>query len=77
MTTTEKEFLHQVSHSLDSALLIVNRLIEEFKEEEGRLEDDLKIECQFNHLQENLEYLVRATKAREQRLEKDSEFISI
>lgn len=55
----EKEFLHDVGVSLNAALFIVDRLIEEIKEEEGRLETDAEVEKLFHHL---ANYLVKIDK---------------
>lgn len=46
----ERDFLHNIGVSLNAALFIVDRLTEEIKEEEGRLETDAEIEKLFNHL---------------------------
>ncbi|QDK37803.1 hypothetical protein [Bdellovibrio sp. NC01] len=46
----EREFLHEVGSSLNAALFIVDRLTEEIKEEEGRLEIDVETEKLFHHL---------------------------
>lgn len=46
----EREFLHDIGVSLNAALFIVDRLTEEIKEEEGRLETDSEIEKLFHHL---------------------------
>lgn len=48
--TRERAFLHDVGVDLNGALFIIDRLIEEIKEEEGRLETDSEIERLFNHL---------------------------
>nr|WP_295899272.1 hypothetical protein [uncultured Bdellovibrio sp.] len=55
----ERDFLHDVGVSLNAALFIVDRLIEEIKEEEGRLETDAEIEKLFHHL---ASYLVKVDK---------------
>lgn len=52
----ERDFLNQVGVSLNAALFIVDRLTEEIKEEEGRLETDAEIEKLFRHL---AEYLIK------------------
>lgn len=46
----ERDFLHNIGVSLNAALFIVDRLTEEIKEEEGRLETDAEVEKLFNHL---------------------------
>lgn len=46
----ERNFLNQIGVSLNAALFIVDRLTEELKEEEGRLETDAEIEKLFRHL---------------------------
>ena len=46
----EREFLHEIGVSLNAAQFIIDRLIEEVKEEEGRLETDVETEKLFNHL---------------------------
>lgn len=52
----ERDFLNQVGVSLNAALFIVDRLTEEIKEEEGRLETDAEIEKLFRHL---ADYLIK------------------
>ncbi|WP_415061630.1 hypothetical protein [Bdellovibrio sp.] len=52
----ERDFLHDIGVSLNAALFIVDRLTEEIKEEEGRLETDAEIEKLFHHL---ANYLVK------------------
>lgn len=52
----EREFLHDIGVSLNAALFIVDRLTEEIKEEEGRLETDAEVEKLFHHL---ANYLVK------------------
>jgi hypothetical protein len=46
----EREFLHDMGVSMNAALFIVDRLIEEIKDEEGRNEADSETEKLFNHL---------------------------
>lgn len=46
----ERDFLNQIGVSLNAALFIVDRLVEEIKEEEGRLETDAETEKLFRHL---------------------------
>ena len=46
----ERDFLHDVGAALSAALFIVDRLTEEIKEEEGRLEIDVETEKLFHHL---------------------------
>lgn len=46
----ERDFLNQMGVSLNAALFIVDRLVEEIKEEEGRLETDAETEKLFRHL---------------------------
>lgn len=55
----EREFLHEIGTSLNAALFIVDRLTEEIKEEEGRLETDAEVEKLFHHL---ATYLVKIDK---------------
>ncbi|KYG65246.1 hypothetical protein AZI87_11860 [Bdellovibrio bacteriovorus] len=50
----ERDYLHQIGISLNAALFIVDRLTEEIKEEEGRLETDSEIERLFHHLADYL-----------------------
>lgn len=52
----ERDFLNKIGISLNAALFIVDRLIEEIKEEEGRLETDAEIEKLFRHL---ADYLIK------------------
>lgn len=52
----ERDFLNKIGVSLNAALFIVDRLIEEIKEEEGRLETDAEIEKLFRHL---ADYLIK------------------
>jgi len=60
----EREFLYEVGTSLNSALFIVDRLVEEIKEEQGRLEIDLETEKLFLHLSNYLESVNHLVKAR-------------
>jgi hypothetical protein len=60
----EREFLYEVGTSLNSALLIVDRLVEEIKEEQGRLEVDLETEKLFLHLSNYLESVNHLVKVR-------------
>ncbi|HWU44939.1 MAG TPA: hypothetical protein VN132_15910 [Bdellovibrio sp.] len=60
----EREFLHEVGVSLNAALFIIDRLIEEIKEEEGRLEIDIETEKLFHHLATYLGKVDRLVKAR-------------
>lgn len=46
----EREFLRDVGQSLNKALFIIERLTEELREEEGRLDDDPEIQRLFLHL---------------------------
>ncbi|MGZ3818723.1 MAG: hypothetical protein ACXWRZ_18825, partial [Bdellovibrio sp.] len=46
----ERDFLNQIGVSLNAALFIVDRLVEEIKEEEGRQETDSETEKLFRHL---------------------------
>lgn len=60
----ERAFLHDVGVSLNSALFIVDRIIEEIKEEEGRLETDAEVEKLFHHLASYLVKIDNAVKSR-------------
>ncbi|UXR63537.1 hypothetical protein EZJ49_10665 [Bdellovibrio bacteriovorus] len=60
----ERAFLHEVGVSLNGALFIIDRLIEEIKEEEGRLETDSEIERLFNNLASALVKIDYQIKAR-------------
>lgn len=60
----EREFLYEVGTSLNSALFIVDRLVEEIKDEQGRLEADLETEKLFLHLSNYLESVNHLIKAR-------------
>lgn len=60
----ERDFLHDIGTSLNAALFIIDRLIEEIKEEEGRLEIDVETEKLFHHLATYLEKIDRLVKAR-------------
>lgn len=64
----ERDFLHEVGTSLNAALFIIDRLIEEIKEEEGRLEIDLETEKLFHHLATYLEKIDRLVKTRKTNL---------
>lgn len=64
----EKEFLHDVGVSLNAALFIIDRLTEEIKEEEGRLETDAEVEKLFNHLANYLIKIDRLVKNRHSHL---------
>lgn len=46
----EKVFLNDVGISLNAALFIIDRLIEELKGEQGRPENDAEVEKLFHHL---------------------------
>lgn len=60
----ERDFLHDVGVSLNAALFIVDRLTEEIKEEEGRLEVDVETEKLFHHLATYLAKIDSLVKAR-------------
>ncbi|WP_374033096.1 hypothetical protein ACES2I_09485 [Bdellovibrio bacteriovorus] len=60
----ERAFLHDVGVNLNGALFIVERLIEEIKEEEGRLENDSEIERLFNNLATRLAKIDSQVKSR-------------
>lgn len=60
----ERDFLHDIGVSLNAALFIVDRLTEEIKEEEGRLETDAEIERLFHHLANYLVKIDGLVKAR-------------
>ncbi|ASD63716.1 hypothetical protein [Bdellovibrio bacteriovorus] len=62
--TRERAFLHDVGVNLNGALFIVERLIEEIKEEEGRLENDSEIERLFNNLATRLAKIDSQVKSR-------------
>ncbi|MNK08092.1 hypothetical protein D3C87_260180 [compost metagenome] len=64
----EKVFLHEMELELNCALFIVDRLTEEIKEEEGRLEDDPEAERFFQHLSEALSKIDRMIKRRHNQL---------
>lgn len=50
----EKAFLQEVTISLNAALFIVDRLTEEIREQEGRLDNDQEADRLFKHLAEAL-----------------------
>nr|BFD66863.1 hypothetical protein HAGR004_18850 [Bdellovibrio sp. HAGR004] len=60
----ERAFLHEIGVSLNGALFIIDRLIEELKEEEGRLETDSEIERLFSNLASSLVKIDYQIKAR-------------
>lgn len=60
----ERNFLNDVGVSLNAALFIIDRLIEELKEEEGRLENDSEIERLFNNLALHLAKVDQQVKSR-------------
>ncbi|MEK2688739.1 hypothetical protein [Bdellovibrio sp. GT3] len=60
----ETEFLHEVGTNLNAALFIIDRLIEEIKGEEGRLETDSETEKLFHHLASYLNKIDRTVKER-------------
>lgn len=64
----EKVFLHEMELELNCALFIVDRLTEEIKEEEGRLENDPEAERFFQHLSDSLTKLDRMIKRRQTQL---------
>ncbi|WP_413574459.1 hypothetical protein ACLVWU_09545 [Bdellovibrio sp. HCB290] len=60
----ETEFLHDIGANLNAALFIIDRLIEEIKGEEGRLETDSETEKLFHHLASYLNRIDRTVKDR-------------
>jgi hypothetical protein len=46
----EREFLRDIGQYLNKSLFIIDRLTEELREEEGRMEDDPEIHRLFLHL---------------------------
>ena len=64
----ERDFLHNISTSLNAAVFIVDRLTEEIKEEEGRLETDSEIERLFGHLASYLTHIDKLVKSRKTHL---------
>ena len=64
----ERQHLDEMGQTLNSALFIVDRLIEEFREEEGRLEDDPQVDRLFSHLSVHLGNLDRMIRRRHDRL---------
>ncbi|WP_413293970.1 hypothetical protein ACLSU7_02410 [Bdellovibrio sp. HCB185ZH] len=64
----ETEFLHDVGVNLNAALFIIDRLIEEIKGEEGRLETDSQTENLFHHLATYLNQIDRTVKNRRTQL---------
>ena len=64
----ESEFLHEIGVNLNAALFIIDRLIEEIKEEEGRLETDSETEKLFHHLANYLSKIDRTVKSRRSHL---------
>ncbi len=64
----ERDFLHDIGSSLNAALFIVDRLTEEIKEEEGRLETDVEVERLFGHLAGYLNRIDKLIKSRKTHL---------
>ncbi|MGE5085709.1 MAG: hypothetical protein ACM3MG_05365 [Bacillota bacterium] len=64
----ETEFLHDVGINLNAALFIIDRLIEEIKEEEGRMETDYETEKLFHNLANYLNKIDRTVKNRRSHL---------
>ncbi len=60
----ERDFLHDIGVSLNAALFIVDRLTEEIKEQQGKLETDAEIERLFHHLANYLVKIDRLVKSR-------------
>lgn len=50
----EREFLRDIGQQLNKALFIIDRLTEELREEEGRLDDDPEIHRLFLHLNSHI-----------------------
>ena len=50
----EREFLRDIGQCLNKALFIIDRLTEELREEEGRLDDDPEIHRLFLHLNSHI-----------------------
>ena len=64
----ERQYLDEMGQTLNSALFIVDRLIEEFREEEERLENDPQVDRLFAHLSVHLGNLDRMIHRRHDRL---------
>lgn len=60
----ERDFLHDINEVLNATLFIVDRLTEEIKEEEGRLETDVEVERLFGHLAGYLNRVDKLIKSR-------------
>ncbi|MNS62740.1 hypothetical protein D3C72_958120 [compost metagenome] len=64
----ERQYLDEMGQTLNSALFIVDRLIEEIREEEGRLDNDPQIGRLFTHLNIHLGNIDRMIRRRHDRL---------
>lgn len=66
----EREFLRDIGQCLNKALFIIDRLTEELREEEGRLEDDPEIHRLFLHLNSHVQRVEGLIHARHVELSK-------
>jgi hypothetical protein len=64
----EQKDLGEMGQCLNAALFIVDRLIEELREEEGLLENDPQIGQLFSHLTNHLSKIDRMIKGRNSRV---------
>ncbi|MNL42874.1 hypothetical protein D3C87_1653590 [compost metagenome] len=64
----EREFLYKVGFTLNKAMFIIDRLMEELREEEGRLENDPEVEKLFAHLSTHLGEVDTLVKSRHHHL---------
>lgn len=60
----EREFLRDIGQTLNKALFMIDRLTEELREEEGRLEDDPEIQRLFLHLNSHITRVEKLIKDR-------------
>jgi hypothetical protein len=60
----ERDFLRNIGQHLNKALFIIERLTEEIREEEGRLEDDPEIHRLFLHLNTHITQVENSIKDR-------------
>lgn len=66
----EREFLKDIGQCLNKALFIIDRLTEELREEEGRLDDDPEIHRLFLHLNSHIQRVEGLIKDRHGHLSK-------
>ncbi|MFS4459925.1 hypothetical protein [Bdellovibrio sp. HCB2-146] len=64
----EREFLYKVGFTLNKAMFIIDRLMEELREEQGKLENDPEVERLFSNLSTHLSEVDTLVKSRHHNL---------